>query len=69
MLQNEGPTLYHLNEEPRPSTKFKSFLSTQSTIGLSPKIISRGTYCAICDFPRREDELMTELMNGKRSTS
>jgi hypothetical protein len=25
--------------------------------------------CAICDFLRREDELMTELMNHKRSTS
>jgi hypothetical protein len=24
---------------------------------------------AICDFLRREDELMTELMNHKRSTS
>jgi hypothetical protein len=24
---------------------------------------------AICDFPRREDKLMTELMNHKRSTS
>jgi hypothetical protein len=24
---------------------------------------------AICNFPRREEELMTELMNHKRSTS
>jgi hypothetical protein len=24
---------------------------------------------AICDFPRREDELMIELVNHKRSTS
>jgi hypothetical protein len=24
---------------------------------------------AICDFLRREDELMTELLNQKRSTS
>jgi hypothetical protein len=27
------------------------------------------TCAAICDFLRREDELMTELMNHKRSTS
>jgi hypothetical protein len=25
--------------------------------------------CAICDFPRREGKLMTELMKHKRSTS
>jgi hypothetical protein len=28
-----------------------------------------GERGAICDFLRREDELMTELMNHKRSTS
>jgi hypothetical protein len=28
-----------------------------------------GLIAAICDFQRREDELMTELMNQKRSTS
>jgi hypothetical protein len=28
-----------------------------------------GYSTAICDFLRREDELMTELMNHKRSTS
>jgi hypothetical protein len=28
-----------------------------------------ATPYAICDFLRREDELMTELMNHKRSTS
>jgi hypothetical protein len=28
-----------------------------------------GAKAAICDFLRREDELMTELMNHKRSTS
>jgi hypothetical protein len=27
------------------------------------------SWCAICDILRREDELMTELMNHKRSTS
>jgi hypothetical protein len=30
---------------------------------------SDGSTCAICDFLRREDELVTELMNHKRSTS
>jgi hypothetical protein len=29
----------------------------------------RGISGAICNFLRREDELMTELMNHKRSTS
>jgi hypothetical protein len=26
---------------------------------------SLSTHCAICDFLRREDKLMTELMNHK----
>jgi hypothetical protein len=34
-----------------------------------PERVHLRTASAICDFLRREDELMTELMNHKRSTS
>jgi hypothetical protein len=43
----------------------------------APRIIGAGgggaaivvCWSAICNFPRREDELMTELVNHKRSAS
>jgi hypothetical protein len=49
------------------------FLTDTIKIGISnPKKETSAPYMgvsAICDFLRREDELMTELMNHKRSTS
>jgi hypothetical protein len=35
----------------------------------SEEPLSKSGSAAICDFPRREDELMIKLMNQKRSTS
>jgi hypothetical protein len=49
---------------------FKNFLVMLDTEAFYEHTVFkiRG-FSAICDFLRREDELMTELMNHKRSTS
>jgi hypothetical protein len=57
-----------LQDDPRrvgPS----DFTLGQRPSGFSSVTPPHSTTPAICDFLRREDELMTELMNHKRSTS
>jgi hypothetical protein len=46
-----------------------SFLPPSSHMREVTRPMEVGTSSAICGFLRREDELMTELMNHKRSTS
>jgi hypothetical protein len=40
-----------------------------ASCGALTAVVVNSHWNAICDFPRRRDKLMTELMNQKRSTS